>query len=181
MDPAERKARCERFARLCRERGLARTVQRRVIFEIVAERTDHPTADQVFELARKRLPGLSRTTAYRVLELLADLGVVTKACSPGAATRFDPMTQRHHHLVCLRCEKLVDIVDERLGRGVALPAAQARSFQVRDFSIHFHGLCAACQRQARAKQRGTVDQSNRAHQRGLERQRASGRQERSKR
>ncbi|MBI4881824.1 MAG: transcriptional repressor [Planctomycetes bacterium] len=181
MDPAERGAVSERFARLCRERGLARTVQRRAILGIIAERTDHPSADQVFEAARERLSGVSRTTVYRVLEMLADLGVITKACSPGSATRFDPMTRRHHHLVCLRCERLVDIVDERLGRGVELPAEQARSFLVHDFSIHFHGICAACRRKARAPQKGSVAASSSARKHGSRRHKAMKKEQRRKR
>jgi Fe2+ or Zn2+ uptake regulation protein len=47
----------------CRTSGLPVTVQRRAIFELLAGRTDHPTADQVWEAARQRLPGVSRMAA----------------------------------------------------------------------------------------------------------------------
>ena len=87
------------FERLCRDKGSALTVQRRVILESLAGREDHPTADQVFE-AVERLPGLSRTTVYRVLETLVELGVIHKANHLGSAARYDPNTERHHHLTC---------------------------------------------------------------------------------
>src|SRR5580692_3385847 len=100
------------FEKLCREQGLPVTVQRRVILESLAGREDHPTADQVFEIVAPRLPGLSRTTVYRVLETLVELGVIHKASHLGSAARYDPNTQRHHHLTCLNCHKVVDMEDE---------------------------------------------------------------------
>ncbi len=144
MATADKSERIRQFEQLCRDRGLAVTVQRRFVFEAIVDRADHPTADEVYEVVKGNIPGISRTTVYRTLDTLVEIGVVSKACSPGAATRFDPMTSRHHHLVCLRCEKLIDLADEHLEATVKLPDAQAHSFQIRDFSIHFHGICADC-------------------------------------
>jgi len=146
MDQHRRQICLARLEELCRERGLSVTVQRRVIFEALLGRTDHPTVDVVYELVKDRLPGLSRTTVYRVLETLVDIGVVTKACAPGGTIRFDPLTHRHHHLVCVRCEKLTDLEDDEVVSQVEWP--DVRAFQIHNYSIHFHGLCAACRRKA---------------------------------
>ena len=163
VSPREKNARLERFEQLCRQHGLSRTAQRRMVFEAVLGRDDHPTADQVHADVQRRFPGVSRTTVYRVLETLVELNVITKACSPGAAARFDPMTQRHHHLVCLHCEKLTDVTDPRLDECMALgDIAAAHSFEVRDFSIHFHGLCAACRRKLGENRAQTSKPSSRA-------------------
>ena len=75
------------FESLCRERGLALTVQRRIILENLASRADHPTADQIYEAVKERIRGLSRTTVYRVLETFVQLGVVTKVSNPQAKAR----------------------------------------------------------------------------------------------
>jgi Fur family peroxide stress response transcriptional regulator len=146
----DRSTRIQQFEARCRQRGLALTVQRRAILEAILDRTDHPTADQVYEDVKPQLPTVSRTTVYRVLETLVELGVITKASSPGAATRFDPMTQRHHHLVCLHCDRLIDLADPQLDQRVALPDVASHSFEIQDFSIHFHGICATCRRKQRA-------------------------------
>lgn len=155
MDAALRRERLHQFEERCRERGLALTVQRRVIFETALDHVDHPTADQLYDRVKKLLPGVSRTTVYRVLETLVELGVLAKACSPGVATRFDPITDRHHHLVCLSCDKLIDLGDDDFRHRVELPAAGKHSFQITDFSIHFHGICAACRRSRSASARTT--------------------------
>lgn len=143
------------LARACRAHGLPVTVQRRAIYELLAGRTDHPTADQVWEAARARLPGVSRTTVYRVLDTFVRLGLVVKTPHLGSAVRFDPRTERHHHLVCTECGRVVDISSARLDR-VALPDAAAHGFEVDDFSVHIRGRCAACRRGRRARNTRTL-------------------------
>jgi Fur family peroxide stress response transcriptional regulator len=137
------------FEAECRRRGLAVTIQRRAVFEALQERRDHPTADQVFEDVSQRVPGLSRTTVYRVLETLVDAGFARKVHHAGGVARFDPMTHRHHHLVCEACGRLVD-VDDAAVPALRLPEARGSGFRVKDYSVSFLGLCGAC---ARAKRR----------------------------
>ena len=143
-----RRQRIEAFEALCRRHGLPITIQRRTIFAYVAGREDHPTADQIYGAVRKRIPGVSRTTVYRVLETLVRLGVLSKACHPGSPVRFDPKVDRHHHLVCVRCGKMTDVADARLN-GIELPAIANQGYEIRDFSIHFQGTCPACRRKTR--------------------------------
>ncbi|HXK09647.1 MAG TPA: transcriptional repressor [Vicinamibacteria bacterium] len=133
------------FESECRRRGLAVTVQRRTVFAELAGRRDHPTADQVYEAVRGRLPGLSRTTVYRVLETLVDAGLARKVHHAGGVARFDPMTERHHHLVCEACGGLVDLDDSLVPR-LRLPAAPGTGFRIRDYAVSFIGTCAACAR-----------------------------------
>jgi Fur family peroxide stress response transcriptional regulator len=136
----------QQFEVLCRQRGLALTVQRRRILELILGRKDHPTADQIFEGTKKQLPDISRTTVYRVLDTLVDVGVITRASSRGAATRFDPVADRHHHCICTHCEKLIDIDDGQFAHRVELPDTSAVGFEIHDFCVQFSGICAACRR-----------------------------------
>jgi Fur family peroxide stress response transcriptional regulator len=133
------------FETECRKRGLAVTVQRRTVFEALAGRRDHPTADQVFEAVRDRIPGLSRTTVYRVLDTLVDAGFLRKVHHTGGVARFDPMTDRHHHLVCESCGRLVDL-DDAAVPALELPEARGSGFRITDYSVSFLGLCGACSR-----------------------------------
>ena len=137
----------ETFERLCRERGLPLTVQRRAVLEALVRRRDHPTADQIFEDVSNRLPGVSRTTVYRVLDAFVKLGVARKVCHPDAAVRFEIESCRHHHLVCMECGKMVDLQDPRLD-ALPLPDGQALGFTLNDYSIQFRGKCLDCARAA---------------------------------
>ena len=141
----ERAASLAEFERECRRRGLALTIQRRAVFEELSGRRDHPTADQIFDALNARLPGLSRTTVYRVLETLVEMGAARKVLHVDAVARFDPVTHRHHHLICERCGRLVDLEDDAVPP-LALPDTRRAGFRVTDYSICFSGLCSACQK-----------------------------------
>ena len=136
------------FEAECRKRGLAVTVQRRTVFEALSGRRDHPTADQVYDAVRERIPGLSRTTVYRVLDALVEGGFVRKVHHAGGVARFDPMTHRHHHLVCEACGRLVDLDDAAVPT-LRLPEARGSGFHITDYSVSFLGLCGACGRAKR--------------------------------
>lgn len=147
--------RMQQFEAACRAHGLPVTVQRRRIFEALLGRTDHPTPDQVYAAVKDTLPGVSRTTVYRVLDTLVALGVVAKACSPGVAGRVDPRTHRHHHLVCQRCDRLFDVDEEAVPHRIRPPDVRRQGFAIQGYSIYFTGLCANCQAQTAAARPAT--------------------------
>ena len=138
------------FEATCRAQGLPVTLQRRRILEALLGRTDHPTPDQIYATVKDTLPGVSRTTVYRVLEMLTRLGVLTRACTPGATTRVDPYTTRHHHLVCQRCDRLFDVEDTAVEYRIRPPDVRREGFAIQGYSIYFTGLCAACQKKTAA-------------------------------
>ncbi len=135
--------RLNRAETLCRTHGLALTVQRRAVLESLLDRTDHPTADDVFEAVAPRLPGLSRTTVYRILDTLVRLRVVRKVPHESAVARFDPCVERHHHLVCDVCGGLIDLPDSVAG-SPDVSRLSALGVRVADYCIHFTGTCARC-------------------------------------
>lgn len=147
MKPDEIGQRLQQFESLCRERRLPLTVQRRGILKAILERDDHPSADQIYESVKDRIPGLSRTTVYRALETLVELGVIRRLHHPGTGARFDGKIDRHHHLVCRKCGCVIDIPTSSSLDGLRVPSGQRQGFEVEDYSVHFIGLCPACLRQ----------------------------------
>jgi Fur family peroxide stress response transcriptional regulator len=136
-------AKLAEFEALCRSQGLPLTAQRRAVLRALAQRDDHPTADQLYEVVRHELPDISRTTVYRVLETLLRVGVIHRVSHPGSAVRFDAHTQRHHHLYCVSCGALTDLVMPELD-SLPTPDTGRVGFEIRDYSVHFDGLCASC-------------------------------------
>ncbi len=143
MDEAARRQRIETFRRLCSQQGMRCTVQRRVILETVLDLDNHPAADDVFDVVSRRIEGVSRTTVYRTLESLARMGVITKACHPGRVARYDRRTELHHHLICLYCDSIADISDDRLDK-LQLPDTSDVGFELRDFRVQLRGVCRDC-------------------------------------
>ena len=143
MDEGTIRTRLQAFERLCHDEGVPFTVQRRTVLEAVLTLDEHPTADQVHAAVTTRLPGISRATVYRTLETLVRMGLITKACHPGKAVRFDTRIEVHHHLVCMNCDMVVDLVDERLD-ALPIPDTSAQGFVVSDFRVQLRGLCRRC-------------------------------------
>jgi Fur family peroxide stress response transcriptional regulator len=133
----------------CRAKGYSMTVQRRAILEDLASRKDHPTADQIYSVIKDKLRGVSRTTVYRVLEAFVELGIAQKICNPEAKARFDANTSRHHHAICLNCEKVVDVHESSLNE-IPLPQQGMDDFKVFDYSISYIGTCKECSQKSLA-------------------------------
>lgn len=152
MSPAEKQERMDHFFAAHRESGLPVTTQRRAVFEAIQDRTDHPTAEQLYRAVRAELPQVSRMTVHRILVTFVSLGLVAKTCHPGSAARFDPKVHQHHHLVCLNCGRIIDVEDPRLNR-IPWPEVKVHEFQIHDYNVHFTGRCGRCRQKPRRRQR----------------------------
>ena len=152
MTPDEIETRLREFESLCRARGLPLTVQRRAILKAVLQRDDHPTADQIHANVKKRIPELSRTTVYRVLETLVGMGLIRQLHHPGASARFDGKIHRHHHLVCIHCHAVMDVENPAIDE-LNLSLTKKHGFEIQDFSVHFIGICAKCRPKAAKRKR----------------------------
>lgn len=84
------------------------THQRTLVLKILTGNTAHPTADEVYELARKTDPSISKGTVYRNLNLLADMGEIRKLPMPFGPDHYDFNMKYHYHFICRCCKKVVD-------------------------------------------------------------------------
>lgn len=141
----------EELTEAFRASGLKLTPQRRAVFQVLHDARDHPTAEAVYARVSEQVPGISLRTVYQVLNDLTAMGEVAALDLGTGATRFDPTSGDHHHLVCTSCG---DVRDLFLGEvGVDLPAEQAGGFAVGTPEITWRGLCPACQSQATTSNR----------------------------
>jgi Fur family peroxide stress response transcriptional regulator len=139
---ADLAARTEHLVAQCREAGMNVTPQRIAIYRALLEATDHPSPEAIYARVRSGMPSLSLATIYKTLEALARLGLVSELPATGNSRRYDANGDRHHHLVCTRCNRVADYYDPALDR-VPAPARLA-GFRPQRVSVHIHGLCAAC-------------------------------------
>jgi Fur family peroxide stress response transcriptional regulator len=146
VDRTSARHRLDHLVSLGRERGLPLTPQRRVIFEALCRREDHPTADDLYDDVRTRLPGVSKTTVYRTLDRLVALGVAQRVHRLGWAARFDAHVEPHDHAVCVGCGAMRDLDPA----GAPHPAAReggplaGDGYEVVGETTQVHVLCPAC-------------------------------------
>jgi Fur family ferric uptake transcriptional regulator len=122
------------------------TRQREVILEEIRRAKMHPSADEVYEMVRKRLPRISLGTVYRNLDILSELGEIQKLELGGDIKRFDWDPKKHYHVRCLQCGRvdnapiapLREIEDELYGTTV---------YTIIGHRLEFEGLCPRCTRE----------------------------------
>ncbi len=123
------------------------TSQRRVILEELKKHNIHPTADELYEIVRKRLPRISLGTVYRNLDTLSELGDIRKLELTGSQKRFDGDVRPHYHIRCSQCGRIDDVHLPAPGT-LAASLRPATDYMVTGHQIEFNGLCPDCARQA---------------------------------
>lgn len=135
------------FRHRCGELGLALTPQRLAIYQILAGDDSHPGAEDIYRRIKPNLPSLSLGTVYRTLELFEAHGLVSRVHAFSDQARFDANLHAHHHLVCVRCRRVIDFEDPRL-ESLPVPESNLDGFRVLSHRIHLVGLCRSCQAEA---------------------------------
>ena len=119
------------------------TTQRQIILEELSKVKTHPTANDVYDMVRKRLPRIGLGTVYRNLDLMSANGMILKLEVGGTQKRFDATIDPHYHIRCCDCGRVDDIdmpVDQKLGKAAALVS----DYQILGHHVEFTGLCPDC-------------------------------------
>ncbi len=125
---------------------LRMTHQREIILRELRQSCTHPTADELYESIRKKLPRISLATVYRNLEILAEHGLIMKMETSGRQKRFDGELHHHYHVTCSRCQR-VDNLSSLDWRMPQASSEVAKGYRITGSRIEFYGLCPACLQQ----------------------------------
>ncbi len=126
------------------------TTQRQIILEELSKVTSHPTANEVYDMVRKKLPRIGLGTVYRNLELMAESGIILKLEVGGTQKRFDATTERHYHIRCTQCDR-VDDIDIPFQNHINDAADNNTDYQVLGHHIEFSGICQDCLQKSRSE------------------------------
>lgn len=115
------------------------TRQRQLIYNIIMAAPEHRTAEEIYDLARERMPSLARGTVYRNLGVLVRDGRIRKLEMADAPARYDREQRPHPHLVCERCGQVVDLV---MPEGLLDPLTA--DLAVTGYDLKLYHVCPAC-------------------------------------
>ena len=88
---------CATLAKRLTDSGLRPTPQREVVFKIILEKRDHPTAEEIFARVKTQMPTISLATVYNCLETLVQCGLIRQVNLERAPTRYCPNLHEHAH------------------------------------------------------------------------------------
>lgn len=120
-----------------------RTNQRAAVLEELQKLCSHPTADELHQVVRRRLPKISLATVYRNLEVLCADGLAQKLEMPGHQKRFDGNTKNHHHIRCIECGRVEDVDIDPVPE-IEQTMADRSKYKLLSHRLEFIGLCPAC-------------------------------------
>ncbi|MCA9500563.1 MAG: transcriptional repressor [Nitrospira sp.] len=127
------------------ECGLKTTPQRTAIYDALLRSTAHPTAEDLFVKVAPQFPMMSLNTVYYTLGVLRTSGLIHEVNIGHTRARFDANLTPHHHLICLGCQTIVDVMDPRLNR-LTSPFGIPKDFEITGHQVVFRGLCGSCRR-----------------------------------
>jgi Fe2+ or Zn2+ uptake regulation protein len=131
-------------AQLLRDHDLQVTAQRLAVLRVLEARP-HGSANDVAEDVRHEIGTISRQSVYDTLTLLTDHDIIRRVQPSGSAARYERRVgDNHHHLVCRRCDRLVD-VDCAVGEMPCLVPIDDRQFLVDEAEVIYWGICPDCQ------------------------------------
>ena len=112
-----------RIERLCIERGLKMTGQRRVIARVLSEAGDHPDVEELYRRSAALDSHISIATVYRTVRLLEEKGILERRDFGGGRARYEPTEHGHHyHLIDVETGKVIEFQDaehEQLMQAIA--------------------------------------------------------------
>jgi Fur family ferric uptake transcriptional regulator len=120
-----------------------KTHQRQVVLETLRKTAAHPTADELYEEVRKKMPRVSLGTVYRNLEILSTCGEINKLDLGEGKKRFDARMDPHHHFLCKQCGRVYDLPFIPV-EDITQEAARMSHFKITGVQIGFEGICDAC-------------------------------------
>ncbi len=105
----------DRLERLCIERGLRMTEQRRVIARVLSNAHDHPDVEELHRRAHEVDPHISIATVYRTVRLFEESGILTRHDFRQNRSRYEEASETHHdHLIDMKTGAVVEFVDEEI-------------------------------------------------------------------
>jgi Fur family ferric uptake transcriptional regulator len=119
------------------------TNQRAIILDYLTVNYHHPSVEEIFSFVKKKLPRISKKTVYSNLQFLCNEGLIQDVRVKGVQ-RYEPKSNPHHHLICRKCGKIIDLHSEELVSHATNVGKTIKNFYVESTNINFYGLCKKC-------------------------------------
>jgi Fur family ferric uptake transcriptional regulator len=130
----------DRIEKLCIEKGMRMTEQRRVIARVLSAAADHPDVEELHRRSHAVDPHISIATVYRTVRLFEESGIISRHDFRDGRSRYEETTDHHHdHLIDMKTGQVIEFVDEEIE---ALQEAIARKlgFKLVDHRLELYGV-----------------------------------------
>lgn len=130
-----------------KERDFRLTPQRVELVRLIAASEGHPSANQFYEKIKEKFPTMSHATVYKTLALLKEINQVFEIDLHGDSHYDGNRPQPHPHLICMKCNKIVD-GEDTLNQEIVKKLEQESGFTILRPQVSLYGLCPDCKKTA---------------------------------
>ena len=130
----------EKYVDILKKKSIKITPQRLEILRFLDENRNHPTADDIYKNLKKNNPSLSKTTVYNSLEILNKYNIINSISITGLESRYDIEKKMHHHFLCKKCGRIIDINIECPNINKTLEYGH----KIEEVHGYFKGICKEC-------------------------------------
>ena len=130
----------DRIEKLCVEKGMRMTDQRRVVARVLSTSHDHPDVEELYRRAHEVDPHISIATVYRTVRLFEEAGIIARHDFRDGRSRYEEAPDTHHdHLIDMKTGQVVEFMDDEIER---LQAAIARrlGYKLVDHRLELYGV-----------------------------------------
>jgi Fe2+ or Zn2+ uptake regulation protein len=137
----------EKYVQILKSKSIKITPQRLEILKYLDKHKNHPTADKIYVDLKVNNPSLSKTTVYNSLEILNKNKIIQSLSITGSESRYDFKIDMHHHFMCKKCGRIIDIylscpnIKKTLKEG----------YKIQEVHGYFKGICKDCINNKRKK------------------------------
>lgn len=117
--------------------------QRRVIMELLYNDTSHPNIQEIYRRAKARMPKISKSTVYKIVNELESIGELRKLDFViGSFSRYDTNIKPHDHLFCIECKRIIDLQED--SNTDKINSEKLTGFKIKKGQVTFTGICPDC-------------------------------------
>jgi len=130
----------DRIEKLCIDKGLRMTEQRRVIARVLSTSSDHPDAEELHRRAAAEDPRISLATVYRTVRLFEEAGIIERHDFRDGRSRYEEVGDDHHdHLIDLKSGEVIEFVNDEIER-LLEAIARKLGYKLVDHRLELYGV-----------------------------------------
>ena len=130
----------DRLEKLCIDKGMRMTEQRRVIAHVLSLASDHPDVEELHRRAHEIDPHISIATVYRTVRLFQESGILTRHDFRDGRARYEEAPETHHdHLIDMKSGAVVEFVDDEI-EALQKAIAKRLGYRLVDHRLELYGV-----------------------------------------
>lgn len=130
----------DRIEKLCLEKGMRMTDQRRVVARILSQAADHPDVEELYRRSAAVDPHISIATVYRTVRLFEEAGIIARHDFRDGRSRYEEATDDHHdHLIDMKTGQVIEFIDAEIER-LQFLIAKRLGYKLVDHRLELYGV-----------------------------------------